>query len=144
MLIRLHTHCYYLFYFVGELLSHFFGIYWNSNMIFQFGLGTTMCIWSLPMQKLIYENTKCPNIGFRSINIMNETFRRHINGRSNVDIFKILSNLFINYLVNFAKPKSAIFALPLCRKTLATFKSRCITFFCAKYKSPLKISLIIG
>lgn len=30
-------------------------------------------------------------------------------------------------LVNFANPKSAIFAIPLCKNTFATFKSLCMT-----------------
>lgn len=50
----------------------------------------------------------------------------------------------LNYFVNLAKPKSAIFALPLCKNTLATLRSLWITFLCAKYNKPLKISFIIG
>lgn len=57
---------------------------------------------------------------------------------------KFSLNKYYLYLVNFANPKSAILALPLCKKTFATFKSRWITFFWAKYNKPEKMSFIMG
>jgi len=40
------------------------------------------------------------------------------------------------YLVNLAKPKSAILALPLCMNTFAIFKSLWMTFLEARYYKP--------
>ena len=45
------------------------------------------------MQKFINEDAKSPNISFWAINVMNKTFRTHINGGANVNIFKVLSDL---------------------------------------------------
>lgn len=41
------------------------------------------------MKQLIDEDSKCPYVSFRAINIVNESFRRHINWGSNIDIFKV-------------------------------------------------------
>ena len=96
------------------------------------------------MEKLIDQNSKSPYISLGSINIIDEAFRRHIDGRPNVDVPKILSKSLFFYFVNLAKPKSAILARPLCKKTFATFKSRWITFFCERQRSPENMSLIMG
>ena len=45
------------------------------------------------MQKFINENPKSPNISFWTINVMDKPFRTHIDGRADVNIFKVLSNL---------------------------------------------------
>ncbi len=75
---------------------------------------------------------------------MNKSLWGHIDRGANINILKIFPKLILKYLVNFAKPKSAILARPLCKNTLATFKSRCITFFFDKYSRPEKISLMSG
>lgn len=75
---------------------------------------------------------------------MYKTFWWHIDRRANIYVLKIFPLLIEKYLVNFAKPKSAILARPLCKNTLATFKSRCITFFFDKYNNPENISLMRG
>lgn len=40
------------------------------------------------MKKFEHQNTKCPNVGLGPINIFDETFGRHVDWRTDVDIFK--------------------------------------------------------
>lgn len=76
------------------------------------------------MQQLVNQHPKSPYICLGAVNIVDKTFRRHIDGRPNVNILEFLSILIIKYFVNLAKPKSAILALLLCINTLATLRSR--------------------
>lgn len=43
------------------------------------------------MQKLVDQHTEGPNVCFRTVNVMDKTFWRHVNGRSNVYIFEFYS-----------------------------------------------------
>lgn len=40
------------------------------------------------MKKLVNKHSKCPNVGFRAINILNKPLWRHIDRRSNIDVFE--------------------------------------------------------
>ena len=84
------------------------------------------------MQKLIDKNSECPNVSFGAIYVMNESLRRHVDWRADVDVLEFIPKSIKKYWVNFAKPKSAILACPPCMKTLATFRSLWITFFSAR------------
>lgn len=131
-LVGFHAHGDYFLDLWWKLWTHSFVTYRNGNMVFQLGLGPTVSVGCLTVQEFVDQDTECPYVCFRTIDIVNKSFGGHVNGRSNIDIFKILSELGDKYLVNLANPKSAIFALPLCKNTLATFKSRWITFFFAR------------
>ena len=41
------------------------------------------------MKKLVYKHSKGPNVGLRAIDIFNESLRRHIDRRSNIDVFEL-------------------------------------------------------
>ena len=85
----------------------------NGKILLQLQLGSACRIWSLPVQELVYEDSKCPDIGLGAIDVVDKSFRRHVDRRPDVDILKLLSNCYDDYLVNLANPKSAIFALLL-------------------------------
>jgi hypothetical protein len=75
------------------------------------------------MKKLVNEHAECPYVGLRAINIVDESFGGHIDRRAYIDVFEFFPISKHWYLVNLAKPKSAIFACPECIKTFATFRS---------------------
>jgi len=54
---------------------------------------------------------------------VDEALGGHVDRRADIDIFEFLPKSMLFYFVNLANPKSAILACPLCRKTLATFRS---------------------
>ena len=62
-------------------------------MVFQLGLGSTVSVGCLTVQEFVDQDTECPYVCFRTIDIVNKSFGGHVNGRSNIDIFKILSGL---------------------------------------------------
>ena len=41
------------------------------------------------MEELINEDTKCPDICLRAIDIVNEALGRHVDGGTNVDVFEL-------------------------------------------------------
>ena len=84
------------------------------------------------MQQFENENSEGPYIALRAINVVNEALRGHIDGRADIDVLELLPAYHKKYLVILAKPKSAIFAFPPLKKTLATFKSRWIMFLSAR------------
>jgi hypothetical protein len=48
-----------------------------------------MRVGSLAMQKFVYENSKSPDICLWTIDIIDETFGRHVDGRSDVDVLEL-------------------------------------------------------
>lgn len=53
------------------------------------------------MQYLIYKHPKGPNIGFRSVDIGEQSFRRHVDGAADVNVLETL----IRGLEFLCKPK---------------------------------------
>jgi hypothetical protein len=43
------------------------------------------------MEQLIYENSKSPDIGFGSVDVVDEAFGSHVNRRSDIDVLEFLS-----------------------------------------------------
>lgn len=68
------------------------------NTVLQIRLAIAMAKRSLAMQKLVDNDSKSPNISLLPVNIMNQTLRRHIEWRSNIQIFETLSLSVIYYL----------------------------------------------
>ena len=62
----------------------------DGNLTFQLSLGSAVGIGCFSVEKLVYQNSKCPDICFGSVDVMNQAFRRHIDGRSDVNILKII------------------------------------------------------
>ena len=48
-----------------------------------------MSVWSLPMKQFIDKYSKCPNISFRAIDIVDKPLRGHIDGGTNINVLKI-------------------------------------------------------
>lgn len=101
----------------------------DRKILLQLQLRPACGVGRLPMQQLINENSESPDVGLGAVDIVDESFGGHVDGRADIDILEFLSDCNDGYLVNLANPKSAIFALLLCRNTLATFRSRWMTFF---------------
>lgn len=57
------------------------------------------------MQQFIDEHSKSPNISFRTINIIDETLRRHIDRRTNVNVFKFVPTSLKWILCEFCESK---------------------------------------
>lgn len=81
-----------------------------------------MCEGSLAMKKLKDKDSKCPNISFRSVNIMNEPFRSHIDWGANVDILEVLSMLIKNIPCEFCKSKISYFSPSIVQKNIRHFE----------------------
>jgi hypothetical protein len=85
------------------------------------------------VQQLVDQHSEGPDIGLRTVDVVDEALGRHVDGRADVDVLELIPAFRGSYLVNLANPKSAILALLLWRKTLATLRSRWMTFFSARY-----------
>ena len=102
-------------------------------MVLELTLGLAEGVGRLPVQQLVHQNPEGPDVGFGAVVVVYQSLRGHVNGGSDIDVLETLSAVMdIGYLVNLANPKSAILALPLCRKMLATLRSRWMTFFSAR------------
>lgn len=81
-----------------------------------------MSIGCFSMQQFKDENSECPNIGFRTINVMNKSLRSHINGRSNIDVFEIIPNLSIKLLRKLGEPKICNLSSPIMKENIGYLK----------------------
>ena len=46
-------------------------------------------VWRLPMQQLVDKHPEGPDIGFGSVDVVDEALRRHIDGRPDVNILEL-------------------------------------------------------
>ena len=69
----------------------------------------------LSMQKLVYQHPKCPNIGLRSINIIDQSLRRHIDRRAYINILELT-------LGKFSKSEICYFRLPFLYENVGHFE----------------------
>jgi hypothetical protein len=79
---------------------------------------------SFAMKKFINNNSESPYVCLEAVAVVEETLRRHIEGRADVHVVEWLAEWKGKYLAWTANPKSAILAVPLVRNMLAVLRSR--------------------
>lgn len=89
LLIYLKTLQYYILYFKGQLCSKTAKSYWVQDLLSELYLILTVRVRSTAMKKLINKDSKGPDIGFRTINILNKSLRSHIDRRADINIPEI-------------------------------------------------------
>ena len=109
----------------------------------QFLLSLTRIEGCFPVIHLINHNPKGPYVCLRPVDVVQDTLRRHVERRADVQILEIDPKYRHAYLEWSAKPKSAILATPLCMKILAILRSLCTIFLEAKYFNPRYTSAMI-
>ena len=60
----------------------------NGHAVLEFTFGSAMTEGSLPVQKFVDHDSEGPNVGFGSVNVLDKSLWRHVNGRADVDILE--------------------------------------------------------
>ena len=82
----------------------------KGKVLLEFLLGPAGRKGCLAVQKFVDEDAKSPDVGFRSVDVVDEPLGRHVDRRADVNILEFFPESKKTYLVNLAKPKSAILA----------------------------------
>lgn len=73
------------------------------------------------MQHLVDDQSECPNVSFRTVNIVNITLGRHVERRANIDIFELLSNIIRRLLGRNSKTEVCQLCRPLLQEDVGQF-----------------------
>ena len=75
----------------SEVRRYFGSVYRRFQyFLFELGLSFTGFEWSISMKKFIDDDSKSPYISFRTILVVNQAFRTHVDGTPNVEIFELV------------------------------------------------------
>jgi hypothetical protein len=74
------------------------------------------------VQQLVYNDPKCPDIGLLAVAVVDEPLRRHVEGRSDVQILEPLSELAWRVLVELGEAEVCYLGSAVMQENIGCFK----------------------
>lgn len=90
------------------------------------------------MKKFINQDAKSPNIRLWTVYIVNKALWRHINRRSNVDVFEFRARLIKDLLCKFGETKISDFSFPVMNEYICNFQIPVNDILLSKIQEPLE------
>lgn len=90
------------------------------------------------MQQLVNQHPKSPHIRLRSIYVVDESLRRHVNRRPDVNILKLLPSYHNILLGELSKPKICDLSLAIMQKHIGNLQIAMYDILLREVNQPLK------